>query len=508
MEDSRIKKTSINIISAFLLQFVKIALVFISRIIFVRILGASYLGVNGLFSNILGILSLADLGMATALMYCLYEPLAKNDELTIKKYMNYFKKVYNFIAIAVAIVGVSLLPFLKYLVNLPTDMPNIYLYYILLLLNSVISYLFVYKTTLISADQKMYLINKYDTIFQFILFFLQTVILLITKSFTFYLVVNIICSFICNILKVKKTEEVYPFLKSKEKAELDNNEKKSIFKNLSSLFFYKLGSIIQNNTDNILISIFVGTITVGYYSNYTTIIAAITTFLTLIFTSLKASIGNYNVKESKENQLKLFNIFEVYNFWIVGFCTICFIILIPDFIRICFGEEYVLSFGLLICVSLNFYTSNIRQVIWSYRETTGIFNKTKYITIITALINIVLSLILGQFYGLIGIVGATVIARLMYAWWREPQILFGCYFKSSPKSYYISYIKRIVLCTIMIVVISLVCNLVNISNIYINFIVKGIICCILSAVIFYIIYCKSEAMRYLKNNILRKLKGA
>lgn len=503
MEDSRIKKTTRNIISAFLLQFVKIALVFISRIIFVKILGASYLGVNGLFSNILGILSLADLGMTTALMYCLYEPLAKNDELSIKKYMNYFKKVYNLIAIAVALLGISLLPFLKYLVNLPTDMPNIYLYYILLLLNSVISYLFVYKTTLISADQKMYLINKYDTIFQFVLFFLQIVVLIVTKSFALYLGMNIVCSFFCNILKVKKTEEIYPFLIDKEKAELDREEKKFILKNLSSLFFYKLGSVIQNNTDNILISIFVGTITVGYYSNYTTIIAAITTFLTLIFTSLKASIGNYNVKESKKNQLKLFNIFEVYNFWIVGFCTICFMVLIPDFIRICFGEEYVLNFGLLICASLNFYTSNIRQVIWSYRETTGIFNKTKYITIATALINIVLSLVLGYFYGLIGIVGATVIARLLYAWWKEPQILFVDYFKSSPREYYINYIKRTILCSLMIVIILLVCNLINISNIYINFIVKGIICCILSILILYIIYRKSEAMNYLKNNILR-----
>lgn len=506
MDESRVKNTSRNLIYAVFFQIIKIALVFISRIIFVKKLGAIYLGINGLFSNILGILSLADLGMTTALMYALYKPLALKDEVLIKKYMNFFNKIYNVIALVVALFGIILIPFLKYLVNLPENVPNIYLYYILLLINSVISYLFVYKTTLLSADQKMYIINKYDTIFQFVLFFIQTAILYITGNFTLYLISNIVVSLAFNLLKVRETEKIYPFLKNKDNLQLDKLQKKEIFENLKSLFLYKIGGVIQNNTDNILTSIFVGTITVGYYSNYSTIVLNITTFLTMVFTSIKASMGNFIVNKEKQQQLKMFKILEVYNFWLVSFCTICFIVLIPDFIEICFGKEYILELGVLICASLNFYTSNIRQNIWTYRETTGIFVKTKYITVITAILNIVLSVILGYFYGLVGIIGATVIARMIYAWWKEPKILFREYFEVSPSEYYLNYIKNFLIMIAILIITYLSTKLISFTNnVYIIFSLKCILCIIIPNTMMFLIFLKNDAVVYMKNNILNKL---
>lgn len=506
MNESRLKNTSKNLIYAIVFQIVKLVLVFANRIIFVQKLGAEYLGVNGLFSNVLGVLSLADLGMTTAMMYALYEPLAHRDESKIRKYMNYFRKIYNIIGLVVAVGGILLLPFLKYLINLPSDMPNIYLYYILLLINTAISYLFVYKTTLISADQKMYILNKYDTIFQFILFILQAVVLLLTNSFSLYLICNILCTFLSNIFKVRKTESVYPYLKEKEQLELSKEEKKSIFENLKSLFLYKIGGVIQNNTDNILISVFVGTISVGYYSNYCTIILAVQSFLTMIFTSLKASIGNYIVNKSKEEQLRMFNILEVCNFWIVSFCTICFMILIPDFINICFGKDYILGFGLLVCVSLNFYTSNIRQTIWTFRETTGIFNKTKYITLVTSALNIVLSVIFGYKFGLIGIVGATIISRLLYAWWREPMILFGEYFKTSPKNYYFTYIKRLIFMILIFICANAICSIIPQNNIYFAFLLKCVICIFIPNIIIFIVFYKTKEFQYIKSNLKKLVK--
>ena len=500
MSESRIKNTSRNFVYALIFQIVKIALMFGVRIIFVHKLGEEYLGVNGLFTNVIGILSLADLGMTTALMYSLYKPLAEKDEQRIKAYINYFRKVYYIIALIITVVGIGIIPFIQYLVNLPSEMPDIYLYYILLLANSVISYLYVYKTTLLSADQKMYIINKYDTIFQFVLAILQIIILLVFQSFVGYLLANIFCTLLGNIMKAKKTDEIYPYLKQKEKTILETEEKKKIFSNLFSMSFYKLGTVIQNNTDNIITSIFVGTITVGYYSNYLTIISSITTFFTMVFTSLKASIGNYIVFKKKTEQLNLFNILEVYNYWLVSFCFICFIILIPDFINICFGEQYILSFSVLIWTVLNFYTSNIRQTLWTYRETTGIFKKTKYITIITAIINIALSILLGYFFGLAGIIAATVISRMCYSWWKEPFIIYKDYFKSSPKPYFITYIKRLVLlfiiCTITYIISCIIPNI----NLYVNFLLKMIICLIIPTGMLFMIYRKSEAFNYLKTN--------
>lgn len=499
MNESRTKKIGRNLVFAIIFQVVKIALVFISRIIFVKELGVSYLGVNGLFSNILSILSLADLGMTTTMMYSLYKPLAEKDEKRIVQYVNYFRKVYNLIALTVAAIGVILIPFLQYLVNLPENMPYIYLYYILILMNSVISYLFVYKTTLLSADQKMYIINKYDTIFQFLLFFMQTLILLVFKNFALYLIVNVICTLLSNFAKAREVDKIYPYLRYENIEKLPNIEIKNIFENLYSLFFYKLGGIIQTNTDNILISIFVGTIAVGYYSNYSTIILSITTFLTIVFNALKASIGNFVVEKTKDEQYRIFNLLEIYNFWLVGFCSICLFLLIPDFIRLCFGKEYILNNEILVSAVLYFYIANIRQTIWTFRETTGIFKKTRFITIITSTLNLIISIIFGYYFGIVGIISATILSAMLYSWWKEPQILFRDYFQKSPFLYYAKHIFRFLLVFFICIITVFFSELFFIKNVYLRFIYKAAVCVIIPSMLFMLLYGKNEAINYLMN---------
>ena len=384
--------------------------------------------------------------------------------------------------------------------------PLINLYYLILLGNTVLSYLFVYKTTLLSADQKMYIINKYDIMFQFILFFVQNIVLILTKSFSLYLICNVVSTFVSNLLKVRATNRLYPFLRKDESLKLPQEDRKKIFKNLYSLSCYKLGSVLQGSTDNILISVFVGTITVGYYSNYNTIILAVTSFLTLAFTSLKASMGNFVVTKDKEEQFKMYNILENYNFWLVTFCSVCFMILIPDFIEICFGKEYIMGYNLLVCTVLNFYTSNIRQVLWVYRETTGIFNKTKYITLVTTSFNVVLSIIGGYYMGIVGIILATIISRFIYAWWKEVQIIYKYCFNNKPFKYYITYIIRLIFACIIYLITAFICKHLTIFNIYINFIIKMIVCIIVPNLILLFAYRKSDAIKYLKNNILKSIR--
>lgn len=503
MNNSRIERTKKNFIYAVILQISKILLVFINRIIFVKILGPVYLGINGLFSNVLSMLSVADLGITTAMMYSLYKPLAENDEDKVSMYIHYFKKVYNIIAVVVLALGIMLIPFLKYIVNLPENVNNIYLYYMILVLNTSLTYLYVYKTTLLSADQKMFIISKYDTIFQFVMFIMQIVVLLTTKSFILYLLSNLVCTLLGNIFKAREADKLYPYLKKENKG-INKEERKSVFTNIKSLFLYKIGGVIQSNTDNILISIFVGTIAVGYYSNYSTIILTITSFLTLIFTSVKASVGNYVNTQSVKEQFKMYNILEIFNFWLVGFCFICFIELIPPFIEICFGKEYLLSQSVLIWASLNFYTANIRQTLWTYRETTGMYNNSiKYVTLVTAIINVILSIILGKYFALDGIIAATVISRMVYAWWKEPKIIFNRYFKESSKGYFVKYILRLVYTIVILIIIHSICSFVQIGNIYANFIIKALITGILTLILLILPYIKNEVMMYLKKVLKR-----
>ena len=504
MNNSRVLKSKKNIISAFVFQLTKILLVFLNRIIFVKVMGAAFLGINSLLSNILVLLSLADLGMTTTMMYSLYKPLAENDISTIKKYTFYFKKIYNYIALAVFLLGIGLMPFLKYIINLPYEVNNLYIYYLLLLSNTVLSYLFVYKTTIVQADQKMYILNKYDTIFQFIVFILQILIILITKSYVCFIIVNIVCTFLCNVLKVFKTEKMYPFLRNKSNGSLNKKEKKLLFKNIYSMFFYKLGSVIQSNTDNILISIFVGTITVGYYSNYNTILLQIISFLTLAFTSVKASLGNFVVEKSLDEQIKLFNILEDLNFILVSICSIFYVVIIQDFISLIFGNDFVLSYMFVICLVLNFYTSNIRQNLWMFRETSGMFEKTKYITLVTAIINIILSVIFGKIYGITGIVLATCISRMIYAWWKEPCIIFNDYFKISSKNYFYNYIKNLLLTSVTLCICLFVCSFIHLQNVLLVMIIKSILTTLIVCIIYYINFHNKDVFKFVTKKLLKR----
>ena len=275
------------------------------------------------------------------------------------------------------------------------------------------------------------------------------------------------------------------------------------------MFFYKIGSIIQSNTDNILISIFVGTIVVGYYSNYSTLIAQGASFLTLVFTSLKASVGNYLVEKEKKDKYKMFNILEVYNYWLVGAFSVLLLILLPDFIKLSFGDQYVLSEFSLIVIVLNFYTSNIRQTLWVFRETSGTFEKTKYITIVTSILNILLSLVLGYYYGLVGIIGATVLSRMIYAWWKEPLVIFKEVFDESARSYYSKYFLRMVLTCVIYFIVKVITGIINIDDIIFRLLVNGMISVFTLFIVCVIIYRKDPAYKFLLDKfqiILSKLK--
>lgn len=504
MVETRTVKAKKNIISTLMQNILNILLTFVSRIIFVRILDAGYLGINGLFSNVLNILSLADLGMGTAMMYRLYKPLAEDDIEKISALISFFRKIYLIIAMIIFLLGLAVIPFLDYIVKLDNPIPGLKVYYLIALLNVVISYLFVYRTTLLTADQKGYILNKYIMLFKCITFIAQTIVLIVFKNYYMYLLVALIISFLSNLFQNFIALKNYPFLKGKA-CNLDIKEKRQIGIDVKATFLYKISATIQGNTDNIMISIFVGTVFVGYYSNYLMIVTAVISIITLIFNSLKASIGNMIASDDTSLSKKyfLYNSFELINFWIVGFCSICFLCLFQDFIQLFFGNQYMLEFSVVIVMILNFYTNHIRQTIWAFRETTGLFYETRYITAVTAVINIFLSLILGYYFGMKGIIAATAIARMLYAWWKEPMILFKKFFKKSSKEYYIKYIKRIVLCAITYFVTIYMCNLIHTNNMYIEFICHIIMCLIIPNIIFLICYFRTLEFKYIVSKLIR-----
>ncbi len=441
---SRTVKTTKNVVVSIALSIVSLVLNYVARVIFVQYLDASYLGINGLFSNVISLFSLADLGIATAMMFSFYKPLKEHDEIKTTQLVRFFRKVYLIIAAAILIIGLAFIPLLPYIVNLPSNIDYLTWYYVLFVIEASSSYLFVYKTTLLSADQKSYLLNIVGLAFEIAKFGLRILFLILFRNYFIYIAVGIGTNLIGNFCKSIATNHFYPFLRNKPKEPLSNADKKEIGRNVRSTFIYRVCGILQNNTDNILISILVGTISVGLYSNYLAMVNSVVSFINVIYASVKASVGNYMLEApTPEAKLSLFNTFEQINIFIAGVCAFCFFACFNKFILFSYGIEYLLDFPTLFAIVLAFVTSNVKQNTWVFRETAGIFDQVKWLPVVSTIINLALSVLLGYFLGIFGILISTSISRIVFAYWREPMILYRDVFLTSSRNYLIEMFIRL-----------------------------------------------------------------
>lgn len=435
MADGRVKNSMRNIFYRVFSQFANILLKFLSRTVFIYILGAEFLGINGLFSEVLQMLALADLGFGTAMVFSMYQPLAENNQEKIAQLMQLYKKLYRVIAIVITVIGVALIPCLPYIVNLDSEIPYLNVYYLLYLANTVSSYLVIYKTCILNADQKNYLISKYDTVFNFLSTIMCTIFLYITRNFMVYLLIQVLFTYLKNFYCSHIAEKMYPYINNKVD-KLPQNESKKIFDNVKSVFIYKLSTTLVGSTDNTLISIMVGTRAVGLYSNYSMIISNVSMIINIIFSSVTASIGNLVVERKVQKNYDVYKKMQLISFILSTISISGIYVLINDFVRMWLGETYVLDGLIVIAIIVNMYFSIILMPIWSYREATGMYRQTKYVMVVTAIVNLFLSIILGEIMGLAGILLATSIARLSTYFWYEPKLLFAQFFEQSVWKYY------------------------------------------------------------------------
>lgn len=505
MSNSRIKNSILNVSTSIINQVLSLILNFIVRTVFIKVLGESYLGINGLFSNILSVLSLAELGIGSAIIYSMYKPLAEKDEEKLTALINYYKTLYNRIAMIVMAVGLSIVPLLKYLVNFEFKMDNQVLFYLLYLTNTVVSYLLAYKTSIVTADQKQYKLKPYYMCFSILTSLVQIFVISKFHNYVLYILVQISFSIITNIVCAKKSSEMYSFINNKGTS-LSIEEKHSIWSNIKSMFCYQIGGVILNNTDNILISVLIGTVWVGYYSNYSMIVNAIVGFTSLIFTSIQGSIGNLNVDTNDSNKKYfIFNVLNLISFWVYGFCSVCFCVLFQDFIRIWLGEKYILNISIVFVIVFNYYITGVLYPIWCYRNTIGLFKHTKYIMLIASFLNLLLSILGAKLFGLFGIFLATGLSRIMTNVWFEPYKLYKIYFNKPVKKYYITQILYFILLSTIIFIMYLITSNIIIKNAYILICIKLILCIIIVNTIFYFFFRKTDEFVYIKNSIIKKL---
>lgn len=500
MKVSRWRMTIKNIAYGYLSNFIILLIDFISRTIFIKTLGATYLGVNGLFTNVLGVLSFAELGIGTALNFSLYKPVAEDNKEKIKAIMVFYKNAYRVIALIISIAGLILLPFLKYLIKDPGDIGNVYVYYLIFLFNTVTSYFVSYKFSLVNAEQKNYIMTRINMIVNIITKICQILIILLTKNFLAYLLTAAAIGLLQKIFIAKYLNNMYPYLLEKNVDKIEKEELDEIKKNVGGLIWHKVGEMSINQTDNILISSFVNITTVGLVSNYTIIIQAVQSFLTLIFSGMVSSLGNLVATTDIKKQFSVFKVYNFVNFWLFGFSAIAFFVLIPPFITLWIGAGNLIDTWSLLLICINFYFTGQHISFINYKAAFGVFYDDKYVALQAAILNLIFSIIGVKLIGLPGIYVGTVLSGL-YQNIRKPAIAYKRITGDEVSNYFMYTLEYFIIVLIPAIVMYFISLYVFKKVTVINFIVIAIILTIVVNGWFILICFKKEEFKCIKNKI-------
>lgn len=508
---TRTEYSLINIFTGFLGYGVNTIAGFACRIVFVRMLSAEYLGVNGLFTNILSMLSLAELGISSAITFALYKPIAQNNQKKIISIMDFYRKAYILIGIVVAVIGIAMIPFLNGIVGeIPDIKENLYVLYVMYLFNTVTSYFYSYRQALLTAMQRQYIVVGYNYVVTIVQSILQIIFLLLTKEYLIYLAIQIIGGIFYNIWVSVKAEKDYPYIKAKNIEPLSHQETKDLLKNVKALAVNKVSGVLVNSTDNIAITYFSGLSSVGFASNYTLFSSTLDRLVTQIFNALTGSVGNLNASASDETRYNFFKILNLANFWLYGWGAIGIAFVSADLVQWFYGKEYVMQWNIPIILAINFYTIGMLHAFYTYKNTLGLFQYGQYLLFLTGIINLVLDVVLGRMWGTFGIYFATLIARLLTNIWYEPYAVYKYGLKKNP----ILYLKRYVEFGLILFLSGIICwgmcALCEFSVVG-NVIVKFLICSIVPNLIFFVFFRNTDEFLYLLksvrqilNNILHK----
>lgn len=506
---SRTKNSAKNIVVSVFGQFIQIIFQFVCRTVFINTLTIEYLGINGLFSNVLSMLSLAELGFGTALIYSMYKPVFDDNKEQLTRLVNLYRKIYLVIAGIILLLGLGLLPFLKYLINdynKYENLADLSVIFLLYLVNTIFSYLYIYKKSIIDAYQKNYM---YITIQKGLLVtqnILQIIFLLFTHDFVVYLIIQIIFTAVTNIIISAKADLMFPFLRLNKKILPTTCEKKVIYKNTAAMAMHKIGAVVVNSTDNLILSSLVSLGSVAIYANYLLIIANLNGFIEIVFKAVTASIGNLGASNDRKRLTDIFDTLTFIEFWVYSFSSICLYILLNHFITIWIGKNFLFTNEVVFTLVLNFYLKGMRVVINVFRDSLGLFWYDRYKPILEALVNLVVSIILTKWIGIAGVFAGTAVSTLMVCFWIEPYILYKYALIGRLRRYFVVYFKYVLTTLTAGGIINIICN--HIKTDFFGLIIKMILVCVVYNLIILLLFRKSkeyiETVRILRNVFKRK----
>lgn len=490
-QKSRTEYSVMNTTVALIAQASAILMGFFTRVVFTRMLSEGYVGINGLFTDILNILSLSELGVGTAITYALYGPIAKKDIRKQQVLMRMFRTFYRITALFVLVVGMCLIPFLDVLMKDRPDVDHLTLIYLLYLLNSVVSYLLIYKRTLVDAHQMNYVTVLFHNGFLVLQDVCQIIVLLTTGNFVLFLMVAVACTITGNICMSRKADALFPYLKETCHDKLPQEERQSILKNVKAMLMHKLGNVVVNNTDNLLISSFVGVISAGIYSNYYLVIGSIRQVLDQALQGVAASVGNLGVTEEKEKVSKVFDQLFFIGYWMYGLAGICLFEMLNPFVHLAFGKQYLFHREIVLILCINFFVTGTRRAVLIFKESMGLFWYDRYKAIPEALLNLGISIFLVTRMGIAGVFIGTLCSTVLTSVWVEPYVIYKYRFEKPVSKFFGKYALYLTVMAGVWTVTECICGLVS-GTALLELLYRGVVCMFVPNLLLWIIYRKTE----------------
>lgn len=479
-------------------ELLQAVLKFVSRRVFVLLLGEEYLGINGLFTDVLSMLSLAELGFSVSITYSLYRPVAQGDTEMVKSLMRLYRRAYQVVGLVVLALGLTLLPFLDFFVKeMPPNIPHIPLIYVLSLANASVSYFFAYKSTLLFVNQKKYIETTIRAAVALLAVTAQIVTLLLTGNYLYYLVLSIGATVVQNVAIAVKTDRLYPYLHEKEVRPLPEGTLKEIRRNVRAMLLHRVGTVAVFNTDNLLISKFAGVATTGLYSNYMMIRSFLNVIVCALFDAITPTMGNLTVTETENSQQAAFRRLNFFSAWLFGWMSICMFCLYDPFIDIWLGEGYLLSGPAVLLIVVNFYVNSMRIPVNNTKGVLGLFWDDRYKAILEAVFNLIVSVVLAQRWGIEGILAGTLISTLAFPFWCEPVVLYCRGLHIPAAKYFTDYIGRLAATVVSGTITWLLCSTAG-SGVS-GFLLKAVICAAIPNAAYLLLYRRTEEFTFLKN---------
>lgn len=499
----RTRYSMYNIFGALIGQFLGVAAQFVARRVFIYYLSQTYLGLSGLFSNIISVLSLVELGSGVAMTYSLYKPIAdKNIEL-IKSLMAIYHKIYLAIGCLILGIGFLITPLYPLLINEMPEISHLTLIYWIYVINTAITYFYSYKRTLIICDQKRYIYSLIHYGMYALGSVLQIIALVITGNYIAYLVCLTVSTVLENIIITVVADRKYPYLKDKEVSALPIIEVSEFKKNISAMFMHKIGGMVISSTDNIVISKYIGLIEVGIYSNYLLITEALSKIALQFFQAITPSIGNLLVDSDEEHINDVFYITFYLGAMLYGTCTVCMICGFQPMIKWYAGSNYLLDYKTVLLICVSFYITGMRKTVLAFRDASATYYYDRYKSIAEAVMNLVLSVVLVQKVGISGVILGTILSAFFLSLWIEPFVLHKYVLKTSMKKYIVKFLYY----SLSTIIIGLLCitisNYVINQNLFVVMLVRIFLSFIIYLVSYWLIFYKTQEAFWVRKMFIR-----